>query len=511
MQNSVPYQMMAVIDIGSNAIRMYVAEVRKDGSFKIRDSLTQPVRLGMESFVTETLGKESIRVACNVLSDFKKVIDTFQVSHVRTVATSAVREAANSETFINRVLMSTGLEVEVISDAEELCFNYIATLNAMKSHHAFKKKNSMIVDLGAGGTEVTVLKKGNISTSKNYRLGTLRMLQGIKDYKSRKHTNLILQTKINNTIELVKRAIPSLKFEYFISRGADIRRVAHIQGWQGNDCTHDISKEDFIAACDEMLSYSVEELVSKFGFTYEQAETLHPASLTFKHFAEAFQFTSVLIPFTSMRHGLLLDEINRLYGIGVDHDFSRQVVSSAIEIGKKYRMDIEHSLQVARLSVLLFDKLAELHGLKAHERLLLEIAAILHDVGSFINERKHHLHSFYLVSNSDFIGLGNNDIEIVANLVLYHRESIPTLADRNFAALNRRDRITVYKLAAILRVADALDRSHLQIIDDFDVEVKNDKVFLTSLTSGVYEYEKIALKQKGNLFDSVFGLEVVLQ
>lgn len=511
MQAPIPYQMMAVIDIGSNSIRMYVAEVRKDGSFKIRDSLSQPVRLGMESFVTGTLGKESIRVACNVLSDFKKVMDTFQVSHVRTVATSAVREAANCETFINLVLMSTGIEVEVISDAEELRFNYIATLNAMKSHPEFKKKNSMIVDLGAGGTEVTVLKKGNISTSKNYRLGTLRMLQGIKDYKGRKHTNLILQTKINNTVELVKRTIPSVKFEYFIARGADIRRIAYVQGWKGNGCTHDISKELFIAACDEMLSYSVEKMVRKFGFTYEQAETLHPASLTFKHFAEAFQFSSIVIPFTSMRHGLLLDSINRLYGIDIDYAFSKQVVNSAIELGKKYRMDVDHSLQVARLSVLLFDKLAELHGMKAHERLLLEIAAILHDVGSFINERKHHLHSFYLVSNSDFIGLAKNDIEIIANLVLYHRESIPSPSDSNFAALSRHDRITVYKLAAILRVADSLDRSHLQIIDDFNVKVGDNKVVLIPTTSGVYEYEKIALKQKGNLFDSVFGREVVLQ
>src|SRR3990172_4667206 len=271
MQSSLPYHMMAVIDIGANALRMYVAEVRQDGSFNLVESLKQSVRLGMDCFVTGMLGKESIRLACNVLSEFKKVMDTYKVTHVRTVATSAVREAVNSETFINRVLMATGLVVEVISDAEELRFNYIATLDAMKNHPEFKKKTSMIVDLGAGGTEVTVLKKGNITTSKNYRLGTLRMLQGMKDYKGRKHTTLILQTKVKNTVELVKRSIPFTEFDYFIARGADIRQIAHINGWKGVGCTNAILKDHFIAACNEMLSYSVDKLVRKFGLTYEQA------------------------------------------------------------------------------------------------------------------------------------------------------------------------------------------------------------------------------------------------
>ncbi|RMD57946.1 MAG: HD domain-containing protein, partial [Nitrospirae bacterium] len=256
---------------------------------------------------------------------------------------------------------------------------------------------------------------------------------------------------------------------------------------------------------------SVDEIVDTYELNYNEAETLYPASVNFLVFFEAFSFDKILIPLTSMRHGMILDLINMLFGEGIDIDFSQQIIHSAIELGRKYRMDEAHAMHVARLSLSIFDKLRELHGLKAHDRFLLEVAAILHDVGSFINEAKHHLHSFYLVSNSELIGLKKNDLDIIANLVKYHRVNKPGLSDESFLLLDSDSRVKVYKLSAILRVADALDRSHNQVIDDFDLKINGDRLLITPSNKGVYEYEKLAIRDKSDLFDSVFGLEVVLR
>jgi exopolyphosphatase/guanosine-5'-triphosphate,3'-diphosphate pyrophosphatase len=200
-----------------------------------------------------------------------------------------------------------------------------------------------------------------------------------------------------------------------------------------------------------------------------------------------------------------------MFGKKMDDGFSKQVINSAIAFGKKFQMDEDHALHVTKLSLFLFDSLKYLHNLHESDRLYLEIAGILHDIGTFISESKHHEHSFYLVSNAELIGLSKLSIDIIANLVKYHRRVTPTLKDGNFAALDRQSRIKVYKLAAILRVADALDRSHCQIIDNIKIRITDDKLVITPLSPGVYEYEKLAMKQKSDLFDQVYALEVVLQ
>jgi exopolyphosphatase/guanosine-5'-triphosphate,3'-diphosphate pyrophosphatase len=511
MEKNGDTKVVAVIDIGSKAIRMDVAEIGKDKPVRILEKLIQPIKLGIDVFSTGKLSKESVNLACKVLADFKQVMNTYQVDYYRAVATSALREATNNESFLNRAFMTAGIDVDIISDAEELRLNYVSTLDTVKNYPEFKNKDSLIVDLGGGGTEVTVLRKGKITISRNYHLGTLRMFRDMKTRKSDRRAQQILSSRVRNTVNLVTRALPIKKFNFLIARGADARLIVRIKKWPVNERISSLTKEEFLMACEELMKFSDEELVNLYDLNYNEVESIYSACLIFKNFVDSFNFERVLIPLTSMRYGLVRDLVGFMFGLKKDNGFSKQIINSAIALGKKYQMDEAHAHHVAQLSLLLFDSLKSLHNLHETDRFYLEVAGILHDIGTFINETRHHEHSYYLVSNSELIGLSRLDIDIISNLVKYHRRATPTLKDGSFAALDRQSRIKVYKLAAILRVADALDRSHSQIIDNIKIKVTDDKLVITPVSPGVYEYEKLAMRQKSDLFDQVYGLEVELQ
>ncbi|HOT61714.1 MAG TPA: HD domain-containing protein [Treponemataceae bacterium] len=181
-----------------------------------------------------------------------------------------------------------------------------------------------------------------------------------------------------------------------------------------------------------------------------------------------------------------------------------------MNLGKKYHLDEDHSSYVTRIALKLFDTLEGELGLDRHARLLLETAAILHDVGSFIRASDHHIHSQYIVSHSDIFGLNKDDMNVVSNVVRYHRAELPSPAHGSYVSLPRADRTMVLKLSALLRVADALDRGHSQHIQDFDVELTKDTLFLRARGTHDVTLERLALDEKADLFEEIFGYRLIM-
>jgi exopolyphosphatase/guanosine-5'-triphosphate,3'-diphosphate pyrophosphatase len=187
-----------------------------------------------------------------------------------------------------------------------------------------------------------------------------------------------------------------------------------------------------------------------------------------------------------------------------------QIVASAASLGRKFHYDEAHSRHVADLSLAIYDSLVREHGMGARERLLLEVGAILHDIGTFIKTSGHHKHGEYIVANSEIFGLNRGDLTIVSNVVRYHRKAPPASNHLNFIALPREDRIVVMKLAAIVRVADALDRGHDQRLRDAAFERREERFVIRSPGAADLSLERLSLAEKGDMFEDVFGLEPVL-
>ncbi|MFO8043608.1 MAG: HD domain-containing protein, partial [Alkalispirochaeta sp.] len=294
----------------------------------------------------------------------------------------------------------------------------------------------------------------------------------------------------------------------FVAVGGDARIAAQRVGTKEGEHFSVIDRSAFERFLAELQQRTLDECVRELNLTYTEAEGLLPALLSYKLFMEATAAEQLIVPDVSIREGVLIN-----FAVGrrgpMRQEFAEQVINSTVGLGRKFHFDESHGMHVAQLAVSLFDQFAEEHGMEEHPRLLLEVAAIIHDIGNFIRASGHHKHGQYIVENSEIFGLSRSDIRILANVVRYHRGGNPNSGHTDYASLRREHRMLVLKLAALLRVADALDRGHVQRVRGFTLEKQDDDVTLRCDYSGDISIEQYALRQKGRLFEEVFGFGVL--
>jgi exopolyphosphatase/guanosine-5'-triphosphate,3'-diphosphate pyrophosphatase len=300
----------------------------------------------------------------------------------------------------------------------------------------------------------------------------------------------------------------------FVVTGSDTRVAASLIGTEFNGHCRIIKREHFLSFVKKVQYYTIEECVQNLHINYGDAEGFVSGLFIYKCFLEQTLAQQVVVPVVSIREGLLID-----LTMGVDPElqgeFFSQIIASAVNLGRKYHFDEAHSRHVANLCMVIFDALSKEHGLNRRERMLLETAALLHDIGMFIKGSGHNKHGQYIVANSEIFGLHREELEIIANVIRYHRGEPPSPADIAYIALQSEERILVLKFASILRVADALDRGHSQQIKNIVIEHRSESViFLTGDThiGNTIEgsLERIALEEKADMFEDVFGYKVVL-
>jgi exopolyphosphatase/guanosine-5'-triphosphate,3'-diphosphate pyrophosphatase len=294
-----------------------------------------------------------------------------------------------------------------------------------------------------------------------------------------------------------------------LALGGDLRFAAAelLPRWNRRDLAR-LSVNTLSRFSKEIITQSADSLVKKYRLSYTDAETLGPALLTNVRLATALGIKSIYVTPISMRDGVLSEMAGARRW---SDEFGEQIISSAVELGRKYLFDQRHAEHVADLAGRLFGALAEEHALGPRHELLLRTAALLHEIGLFISTRSHHKHSMYLIRNSNLFGLGPKDVLQTALVARYHRRAMPQPSHEGYAVLDRESRIEVLKMAAILRVADALDRSATQRVRSLDITVEHRRLILTVRNVTDVTLEHVAMDQKSNLFRMVYGREVVLR
>jgi exopolyphosphatase/guanosine-5'-triphosphate,3'-diphosphate pyrophosphatase len=504
--------LLAAIDIGASAIRMDIAEVRPDGTLHVLDSLKRGVQLGRDTFTEGHIAEESIRAACEALRHFKQVLDTYGVARYRAVATSAVRESSNSDTFLDRVLMSTGLDVEVIDGQEENRLTYTAVAEWLKGNPDLGSGKSLVVEVGGGSADVNLLSGVELVQSGTFALGSLRIQANVSPRAgTRDQQTRLLKRQIASVIVNVKRAIELKEAANFIALGGDVRFAARVLGGAERQVGPSlIPRDTFIDFADSIAKQTTDGLVKKYSISYMDAETLTPALLTYMQLLKETQAKTIIVSDASIRAGILqdllpADQVKRI------KQLSSQILSAARTLGRRYQFDEGHAERVRELSELLFDELRAEHRMTENHRLYLEVAAILHDIGVFVSSRGHHKHSYYLIANSGLFGLRQRELEIIANIARYHRRALPQRTHTSYVSLDREERMMVSKLAAILRVANALDKEHLPKVTDLKVIREEDQLVLLAQNVSDLSMERMALAGRGELFSEVFGKKIVLR
>jgi exopolyphosphatase/guanosine-5'-triphosphate,3'-diphosphate pyrophosphatase len=265
--------------------------------------------------------------------------------------------------------------------------------------------------------------------------------------------------------------------------------------------------ERFVERCSGL---GPERLARKFGLPFANAETLLPALIVNHALVRSARASRLAVANCSMRDGLLLDLARQMTG-REESSQAESAIQSARNIGEKYNYDAAHAENVVRLALRLFEVMQGEHGLNVRHRLLLRLAAMLHEIGSFVSSRSHHKHSLYLIRHSELFGLRQEEREVVAAIARYHRRSVPRMIHLEYRALSRQQRLVVNRLAALLRVADALVRGHAEQVLDFRLSPRRDE--LTVLARGVGELtlEQRSLARKADLFEDVYGMNVRME
>jgi exopolyphosphatase/guanosine-5'-triphosphate,3'-diphosphate pyrophosphatase len=505
-----PPRPVAVIDMGASAIRLLVAEIPADEPPRILEEASRGVLLGKETFTHGRIGPATMDAALKALEGFRSIMDVYRIVRYRAVATSAVREAANSDSFLDRVRLRTGLEVEIIDGSEENRLTYLAVRAALHGHDMWKSGGALLVEIGGGSGDISLLRRGEPVHSGTYALGAIRMRQNLGTWHGSHVDRMrLLRRHIHNVVEDIRRDVPMREAQHFVALGGDVRFAAARIGGEGNggaagEGYRIVSRDAFFAFYDEVTALEVDDLVERYRLPLADAETLVPALMAYRELLAETPADTILVPEASLRAGLLLDLAGTAAGRGLEQ-MRTQVLSGAAALGDKYRYDAAHGAKVAALAVRLFDELRSEHGLADRDRLLLEVAALLHDVGIFVGLRAHHRHSLYILSHSEIFGLSHDDMAVVANVARYHRRGMPVKSHPEFLALERERRVDVLKMAALLRLANALDADHLQKVNDVRLVRDAEPWILEAEGAGDLTMERLAALSRADLFTDVYG------
>jgi exopolyphosphatase/guanosine-5'-triphosphate,3'-diphosphate pyrophosphatase len=437
----------------------------------------------------------------------------YGVEHTRAVATSAVREAGNRDTFLDRVRLRTGIDVEIIDGSEENRLTWLAVHEALSDHEALREGSAVLAEVGGGSTDISFVRSDGPVVSGTYALGSIRMQQNLASWHGVHEERLrLLRRHILNVVDDIRREIPLDRATHFVALGGDVRfAAANILGGEEPDGkVRVVPRDAFFAYCDRIALDDVESLVERHQLSQADAETLVPALYAYRELLSETSARELIVPEATLRAGLLLDLALEREGRGLE-DYSRQVLASAAALGQKYRYDEPHARNVAALAVRLHDELQSEHGLTSRDRLLLQVAALLHDVGMYVGIRGHHKHSQYILSVSDIFGLSREDLAVVSNVARYHRRSTPQKAHLPYMMLDRETRVRVSKLAAILRVANALDADHVQKVRDLRLGRGEGNWTLEVQGTGDLTLERLATLAMSDLFTEVFGHKLIFR
>lgn len=499
---------IAGIDVGSNAIRLAVADVDAERHLTLIDVLREPVRLGEDVFATGVISEETIERAVDAFRKFRAVIDQRGVRWTRAVGTSATREALNRELFQDRIAQASGIEITPIGPEEEARLVHLAVADRV----SMKSRLALLVDIGGGSTEITLATGGMVLSTESFKMGSVRLLQQLEGVKlGERRFHALVQEYVDATRNKVRREIGDRTVDLLVGTGGNVDTLGELRTQLlGKDKNTVLLRSELDTLVKRLQSLSYEERVHQLMLRPDRADVIVPAALILQQIMKEAKADELHIPHVGLKDGLLLDMVQELYGD--KRALNReQVVASALQLGRKYSFDEQHGVTVARHAVDLFDNTRTLHNLGLEHRLLLEVSALLHDIGTFVNSADHHKHTQYLLTASPVVGLTVDQMAIVSNVARYHRKSFPKPQHEPYRVLSSRERVLVSKLAAILRLADALDNEHASKVSGVGVDIRRPKVLLSLRGDGDLLLEKWALLKKAPMFEEVFSVKLVIQ
>lgn len=503
----------AIVDIGSNSTKLVIGEKVND-DIKILESLKNVIDIGKDTFYRGTISQSIFNTIIYVLEKYKKLINEYMVDDIKIIATTAVREAENRDIFLDTIKRKTGFTIEVLNVGDVVYFIDAFLSYKLKTKYPINEKNLLIAELGAGSLDISVMEKGFALFNFGIPIGTLRLKQfknGIDG--SQKEIYEALDEYVENEIYNLKKIIPNIKLDDIVLIDESYSAEAHkiLPNKNKELSFYPFQFRESKKLLNKVSQGNLDDLSEKYNIPDDVASTIDTYAVTVNKLFKLIKKRSLYILETSLSEALLA---NTLFGFDVAEKYnkSNQLISVAKYVCSKYGSDLKHVKHVAWLAELLFDELQELLGLEDSDKLYLLLAAYLHNVGMFINNRAHHKHTEYIINSLSLFRLKAQEIRTIACIARYHRKAQPQNSHYWYNSLSLDEQILVQKLASLLRIANALDQSHKQKVKKLELQFKKQgEITLAAYTTENFTLENVMLADRKKLFEETSGNKINLQ
>ena len=487
-----------IINIGASAFRMAVSEVSSKGIKEI-DYLIKPLRLGVDTFSQGYISLERVKQATEILKGFHNKLVEYGIKEYKAVCTSGVREALNKDFFIDYVKIHTGIDIIILEPSEEVYIKYLAAKFSVANFEKMEKQGVVFANIASGNVTLSVSKGDNVLYSGALPYGSLRLRQMFRHIAPSKRHRAFDQYA-ENMVSTVAGTINNTKIKNLVGSGSSINMMLRI--FKPNDDF--ILRDDLEKLYNRIRAYTKQDIVEELSLRDDEAEVLVPTLCTYIHLlkytgADRFHFSPVDFPST----------LTHFYtGMLKDKDYQKRIKQTILLFGERFNINTAHAKRVSKFAKKLFNEFMDLHSLDKSKFDILETAALLYQVGGYIDPRNVTYNSYYIIKSINIPGWSSKDIQMTACVINSMDINKTNDEKKQSQTLSSEERLVVNKLACILRMAYALDGSKSGLIDDIDI-IQNDNIILINAQVKKEPFVELFTFDKiKHTFEETFGIPI---
>lgn len=512
----------AAIDVGSHETSLRIYELSKKIGIRELDYVHHTARLGYETYSTKHISYHSINKLCTILNGFKEKMKEYGITDYMIASTSALREADNNLIVLDQVRQRTGFRIKILSNSEQryLCYKSIAL--TQNSFHRLIQKGTLLVDVGGGSMQLSLFDKSNLICTQNILLGSLRIQEFLQHMKNQtdNYQNLVYEYISNDLHTFSELYLKNYRIRNIIAVGNQLRifvkylsvhNFGHLQPTDSKGKKKDsVSRQEYDEFYEAISSQQPEELAHELNTSVDQASLLLPTAMIYHNIFEETGAEQMWLSGITLCEGMAADFAERKEKIIPAHSFLEDIIHASRTLANRYDCNLTHGSYVENFALKIFDALKRQQNMTRHDRLLLQIAVILHNCGSYINLNDVGENSYKIIMSTELIGISHKERMIVATVVHYLHDYFPEYTQLK-DSFDSEDYVRIAKLNAILRLADAMDRSHKQKFSNVTTALHKHELVITGNTLYDITLEQGMFHKHSDFFEEVFGIQPILK
>lgn len=495
----------AVIEIGTKNVKMRVSQLVK-GKIQTLDYLEYPINLDHDVFETGAISFNSLRELSGALTKFSLALQSYNIDKPRVISSTALREASNQALVVDQLRVRNNIDITVLDSSQEKAYIFSELGKRLVQEEAVKTGCSLIAYIGSGSIGLAVYDGEKIVYFQNIPIGVLKLHDVLGELRRKADDFHFILEEYMDTV-LNRMNISGFQIQNLVLTGSQIELIAKLCGGKKTGPVYHIGSKKLQALYDSVRSLTAESIALRYAITESQASLLYTALFIYRgmmRFCPAAQ--EVLSPPVDISEGVT----RYMLTPKADGEWSAYLRENALAcaqtVAESLHCDKTHSARIGEYACRLFDKLKKIHGLDPSKRLILELAATLHSCGSYVSVRQHNRCTYDIIRGMDLFGLSSAEVLEVAMVAGSISNGLSQEDTPELSALSQRERIIVSKLSAIFRLANAMDKSHLEKLRNIKMTLDEDRVMIRAEASSNTLLERWAFENSARFFKDVFGL-----